>query len=157
MSDPLLYFAYGSNLSEAQMETRCPGSRVFQAGALPGFTLAFMGTRSHWGEGGTATVMRNGSGAAPGLLYHVTPGHVEALNRFEGFPTTYDHLPVEIHTADGTTHAAFTYQRQGDPPLNAPPPVYLAQIWRAYRRFQLDEGHLLAALEATLNGTGKQG
>jgi cation transport regulator ChaC len=157
MPEPLLYFAYGSNLSETQMESRCPGSEVFQAGALPGFKLAFIGERSHWGEGGTATVVADGDGAAPGVLYRVTPVHVEALNRWEGYPEAYGHLRVEVPAADGKTYPALTYQRLGTHPTNPPPMVYLAQIWRAYRRFGLDEAHLLAAVEESLNGTGNKG
>ena len=157
MSFPDLYFAFGSNLATAQMSERCPGSRVFQPGTLAGYRLAFMGKGSKWGAGGTATIeaaagasVDTPDNSVPGLLYRMTPEDVEALNGFENYPTTYNHLLIEVAGRDGVTHAAFTYQRRGDPP-NPPPMKYFHQIWRAYKAFGLDETALLKAVEASLN------
>ena len=186
MTLPDLYFAFGSNLGTEQMATRCPGSSVFLRGELAGYRLAFLGTRSKWGEGGTATIVAaHGNGAppatgaanapgntahrpvntakaagntanapeatVPGVLYRMTPADVEALNGFENFPTTYDHLLVEVAGEDGATYPAFTYQRTGAPPVNSPPMKYFHQIWRAYKDFGIDESALMEAVETCLN------
>ncbi len=52
-----LYFAYGSNLSEAQMRARCPGARPAGRAALHGYRLAFAGYSALWG-GAVATAWR---------------------------------------------------------------------------------------------------
>ncbi len=152
MTDTSLYFAYGSNMSVAQMEARCPGSQVFLPGSLPGYRLAFRGGKSHWGSGGTATVVADQGAVAHGVLFRLTPAHVEALNRFEAFPKIYGQIEIEVDGQDGARHAAFTYQKNGDAPPNPPPIKYLVQIWRAYRKFGLNEAVLLAAAEESLNG-----
>lgn len=157
MSFPDLYFAFGSNLDADQMSERCPGSHVFLPGTLASYRLAFIGKGSKWGAGGTATIeaaagasVHTPNNSVPGVLYRVTPQCVEALNGFENYPTTYDHLLIEVAGRDGGTHAAFTYQRTGDA-ANPPPMKYFHQIWRAYKAFGLDEGALLDAIEASLN------
>ena len=181
MTLPDLYFAFGSNLATGQMAARCPGSSVFLPGRLAGYRLAFIGTRSKWGNGGTATIetapdscvhtpdssvhtpdssvhtpentVNTPDNSVPGLLYRMTPGDVEALNRFENYPTTYDHLFIEVTGEDGATYPAFTYRRAGDP-ANPPPMKYFHQIWRAYKAFGLDDSALLAAVERSLNHGG---
>lgn len=149
------------------MATRCPGSSVFLRGNLAGYRLAFMGSGSKWGEGGTATIVaspgapgaggdaagsgENSGNRVPGLLYRMTPTDVEALNGFENYPITYDHLLVEIAGEDGANYSAFTYQRTGSPPVNPPPMKYFHQIWRAYKAFGIDESALMDAVETSLN------
>lgn len=157
MTLPDLYFAFGSNLAADQMAARCPGSSVFLPGALAGYRLAFIGIRSKWGDGGTATIeaapeiiVHTPDNSVPGLLYRMTPGDVEALNGFENYPTTYDHLLIEVAGEDGATYPAFTYQRAGGP-ANPPPMKYFHHIWRAYKAFGLDESALWAAVERSLN------
>jgi hypothetical protein len=150
MNLPDLYFAFGSNLSTDQMAGRCPGSRVFLPGVLAGYRLAFMGEGSKWGAGGTATIEAVPGKSVPGLLYRMTPEDVEALNGFENYPSTYGHLLIDVAGLDGGSHAAFTYQRAGDPP-NAPPMKYFHQIWRAYKAAGLPEAALLEAIEVSLN------
>ena len=164
MTLPDLYFAFGSNLAAGQMAARCPGSSVFMTGRLAGYRLAFIGNGSKWGDGGTATIeaapdssvnapdntVNTPDNSVPGLLYRMTPGDVEALNGFENYPTTYDHLLIEVAGEDGATYPAFTYQRAGGP-ANPPPMKYFHHIWRAYKAFGLDESALLAAVERSLN------
>ena len=158
MTLPDLYFAFGSNLATGQMAARCPGSSVFLRGDLAGYRLAFMGDGSKWGEGGTATIEAAAGGGAhtpdsglPEVLYRMTPADVEALNGFENYPTTYDHLLIEVTGEDGATYPAFTYHRVDGPPANPPPMKYFHHIWRAYKAFGLEEAALLDAVERSLN------
>lgn len=148
MSAPVCYFAFGSNLHTPQMAARCPDSAVLQPAMLTGYRLAFRGLSRRW-EGGVATIIAQPGARVPGLLYHLSPADVEALNGFEGFPHVYGHLPVQVTAQDGTRIAAYTYQRNDGGPR--PPSMrYFHQIWRAYKHFRLDEQHLLAAVEETL-------
>lgn len=145
-----LYFAYGSNLDAAQMARRCPGSSLFGSGTLAGYRLAFRGGGSHWGAGGTATVVEAPGAHVPGMLYRVTAADVKALDGFEAYPRIYRHLPIEVTGEDGALHAALTYQKNGSH-ANPPSMKYFHHIWRAYKDHGLDESALLAAVEDSLS------
>lgn len=41
MTNPFLYFAYGSNNSPARLRTRTPSAEPIEAARLPGFRLVF--------------------------------------------------------------------------------------------------------------------
>ena len=175
MTSPLLYFAYGSNLSRVQMAARCPDASVMMPGVLGGYRLAFSGKTTKWGEGGVATILaaaegdvpeggvagdgaqeggasegRVLEGGVPGLLYRMTPADVEALDRFEAVPRVYRRLEVEVAGEDGRSYPALTYQQIGSYP-NPPPMGYFLQIWRAYKEFALEERALVAAVAHSLN------
>ena len=49
-----LYFAYGSNMDDEQMNFRCPDAQVVEAVRLEGYCLAF---RSNGGGQGVATIL----------------------------------------------------------------------------------------------------
>ncbi len=80
-----LYFAYGSNLSKAQMQERCPASVPFEPYLLTQFRLEFVGESTlRWGPGGVATIIPSPVQVVPGALYRITPEDEEALDGFEG-------------------------------------------------------------------------
>ena len=58
----MLYFAYGSNLDEAQMRARCPGARRVARAVLPHHALHFGNWSERW-QGSVASVRRS-SGSA---------------------------------------------------------------------------------------------
>jgi len=146
-----IYFAFGSNLHPPQMAERCPASRVLQPGVLKGYRLAFSGYSTRW-EGGVATIVADPSREVQGLLYDLTEEDRRNLDRFEGFPTIYGRLRVNVVGRDGKLHSAMTYQKQSSD--TTPPSLsYFQQIWKAYRSLQLDEALLLQAVEDSLNGT----
>ena len=53
--NPVLYFAYGSNLDDAQMRDRCADARVVGRATLPNYALVFGGFSHRWG-GAVASV-----------------------------------------------------------------------------------------------------
>lgn len=152
MNDSNLYFAFGSNLHPPQMAERCPGSMVVQPACLEGYQLAFSGFSKRWG-GGVATIVATPGKQVHGVLYRLSAVDWEYLNRFEGFPTIYSHLPVEVLGADKRMHPAITYQKCDFAP-SAPSLTYFHQIWRAHKAFQLNETPLLEALENGLAAVG---
>lgn len=80
-----LYFAYGSNMSVAQMAQRCPGS-VFKG---PAILDSF---RWHINERGVANVLKSDDNhSVEGLLYTVTPKDESALDRNEGVSKGFYH------------------------------------------------------------------
>lgn len=72
-----LYFAYGSNLSPAQMQRRCPGARAVGVARLDGW-------RFHITVRGGANVVRRRGATTYGVVWRLTPRHIAELDRWEG-------------------------------------------------------------------------
>jgi len=66
----VLYFAYGSNLDDAQMRERCANARVLGRATLPNYALVFGGFSHRWG-GAVASVVRAKGACVEGLLYEL--------------------------------------------------------------------------------------
>ncbi|KAG8415034.1 hypothetical protein J3458_008918 [Metarhizium acridum] len=88
----ILYFAYGSNLSTAQMRQRCPHSTPVGLGYLEGWKWLI-------NERGYANVVRvsggGGGGGVYGLLYLLPPQDEERLDVCEGVPWAYEKMTCD--------------------------------------------------------------
>jgi len=135
-----LYFAYGSNLDEAQMRERCPGAAPLGVATLPNHELAFGGFSHRW-DGAVASVRRARGRQVQGLLYRLPPEDLGALDRFEGHPFSYERTTRMVLTADGRRRALVYLQPEETFEAWAPQPRYFAVLAREYARrgFGLDE------------------
>lgn len=137
------YFAYGSNLDEAQMQRRCPGARRLATAHLPSYRLAFVGQSKWWG-GSVATLFADASSRAPGLLYEITEAELLKLDRHEGAHRgAYKRVGVEVTSMERTLVEAFTYLHLTGTP-GSPSSRYLEVLRKAYAAHGFD----LAVLEA---------
>lgn len=84
----MLYFAYGSNVNNAQMELRCPGAKPVGSYFLPNHRLIFRGV---------ADIEYSTGHACYGVIWEITKKHRKALDGFEGYPWKYgrSYLPVQ--------------------------------------------------------------
>jgi len=87
----VLYFAYGSNLDEAQMRARCPTARREARATLRGHALAFGGFSHRW-NGAVASVRRARGAEVAGLLYTLDAEALRLLDRIEGYPFAYERV-----------------------------------------------------------------
>ncbi|MGH7700028.1 MAG: gamma-glutamylcyclotransferase family protein [Gemmatimonadales bacterium] len=71
------YFAYGSNMSRAQMAVRCPGAAVVDRAVLGGHRFVI-------NRRGVATVVPDAAAAVHGVLWTIGPEDERALDRYEG-------------------------------------------------------------------------
>lgn len=88
----ILYFAYGSNMSTAQMRQRCPYSTPIGLGFLPGWRWII-------NERGYANIVQQDSqtgGGVYGLLYLLPPRDEDALDIFEGVGYYYEKSKVDV-------------------------------------------------------------
>jgi cation transport regulator ChaC len=146
MMNTVLYFAYGSNLDEAQMHARCPGARRDTRATLPGHALAFGGFSHRWG-GAVASVVRERGRDVAGLLYAVPREEVALLDRFEGSPYAYERLLRIVVDERGRRRRAQLYvQHEADFVRWTPAPAYFAATHRAYLRLGFDRRSLLHAI-----------
>lgn len=141
----VLVFAYGSNLDEAQMRTRCPTARREARATLRGHTLTFGGFSHRW-NGAVASVRRVRGAEVAGLLYELDADALRLLDRFEGHPFAYERVIRYVVDEHGRRRRAQVYQQPEDgfEPWS-PGPAYLAVIARAYRRLGFDRRPLADA------------
>lgn len=98
-----LYFAYGSNMDVEQMKFRCPEATLKGPAILSDYKLT---------ERLFADIDESAGGAVSGLLWSITEKDLQALDRYEGFPTLYDRKVVTIrrpHTRGCTWYPALVY------------------------------------------------
>ena len=69
--EPLLYFAYGSNLLESEIETTAPDAEPYCTGFVPRYRFAF-GKHSTTRGCDAATIVRDETGIVWGYLYEVS-------------------------------------------------------------------------------------
>lgn len=145
----LRVFAFGSNLDESQMRSRCPSARLLGTATLPGHALAFAGYSASRG-GPVATVFACDGLEVPGALFSVTPGDLAVLDRYEGVPWMYERSFAWVLTASCQRRRAAIYRLQAEQlrlGLGAPDAAYLGQIVAAYRRLGISQEALEIALE----------
>ena len=85
----MLYFAYGSNLNHYQMKNiRCVGSKYLKTTFLKDYKLSFCHSNIE-NKFGYANVIKKKKSKVPGAIWEITKKHEEILDRYEGFPNTY--------------------------------------------------------------------
>jgi gamma-glutamylcyclotransferase len=141
--EPILYFAYGSNLDREQMRSRCPGGRFLGCACLPGYDLGFGGYSRTWASA-VATVALSPGARVLGGLYELEPEDLAALDDYEGHPTFYVRTSARISMSGHTARRAMVYRlhrhrtRPGKPSLH-----YLKRIAAAYDALGYDAAALL--------------
>lgn len=101
---PMLYFAYGSNMSPAQMAARCPGAQPVGAACLKDWRFLITSR-------GSANIApcRHGS-EVYGVVWNCRPHHVATLDAFEGVSwRNYLHRWVRLECMEGGPISALAY------------------------------------------------
>ena len=109
-----LHFAYGSNLSFAQMDSRCPDNTQMGIGTLHGYRWIISSR-------GYANVVKSDSDYVMGRIYKINKRDEDRLDKKEGFnsiPSCYDKETLPIIT-DGISCNCFVYV---DPVIQEGPP-----------------------------------
>lgn len=90
----MYYFAYGSNMSVAQMEKRKThfSSRVLAT--LSGYRLVFDKTNKDRADIGFANIVKDSSSVVHGCLYDID--YIESLDSKEGYPEHYNRIDVHV-------------------------------------------------------------
>lgn len=156
--DPMLYFAYGSNLDPDQLRERCPGHHVVGLAELRDHRVTFPRMSHGWG-GGVASVSVAHGESVWGVVVELSAADLDALDRCEGYRgpgdqhNVYDRetVPVRLVRADDGSfprrlHAWVYVARAANP---APPSRrYLDAILRGARHHRLPDEYI-AKLAAT--------
>lgn len=114
------YFAYGSNMNHGQMQQRCPSIPPIGKLRLEGFRLVF----NYY-----ADIIPEEKCSVHGGLWQITEACEKALDRYEGYPNSYDK-----HYQDDLMF----YRMVEDNPNSGPPAKeYLKTVIRGYCDFGL--------------------
>ena len=105
----VIVFAYGSNLDDQQMRSRCASARIEARAVLPNHALAFGGFSQRWG-GAVASVVPEPGARVEGLLYRITSPDLRALDRHEGFPFAYERISKLVTDERGRRRRAQVYR-----------------------------------------------
>ncbi len=140
-SQPRYYFAYGSNLDEAQMQRRCPGAKWVGRAELSWYRLRFDGASQNWSRAAVANILPSAERSVWGSLYEVTEHHLQLLDGFEHVPADYQRLITVVVSPELGRCEAVTYLR---PPqlLGRPTLDYLSAVLRGAIRHHLPMEYL---------------
>ncbi len=98
-----LYFAYGSNMDQTAMRTRCPRARVLGVAWLPHHRVVLMGN-------GYASVRPARDAEVHGVLYDLAPSDIAPLDRYEDVAGgLYVKATLSVIRAGGSTDRALVY------------------------------------------------
>ena len=140
---PSLYFAYGSNLSLAQMARRCPAARAMSRAVLHGYRLSFPRLGSNW-TGGVAGIEPDAIARVEGAVYRVTAACLRTLDAMEGVGSLrYQRVTVSVVMPDAQAMEAATYVATPEPggPFE-PSAQYVRVIMQGAREHGLSACHV---------------
>lgn len=141
----MFYFAYGSNLSEAQMRTRCPSAVVVGRAWLPNHRLVFKGWSGGWG-GAVASIEPAEGCQVEGAVYEIRDeDDVLWLDYHEGCPTVYRAERVRVRMDKHQRLRCWTYVKVAGEE-GWPSTRYARQIADGLKA----HGHTVATLAAAL-------
>lgn len=151
-----LYFAFGSNLNEADLAEWCksrgepfPLLRPVTRGYLPDFEPVF-DYFSRARRGGALNIRPRIGRAVPGGLYEVAKGGWEVLERKEGVPDNYEPRTVTVLTEDGRALRARTFEvasASKEPGFVPPAAEYSEAVRSGLQSWGLAAGGLEAAAQ----------
>ena len=138
----MIYFAYGSNMSVAQMAARCPNARLLGTGTLPGVRLAFYRHATVEATGDTAD-------SVPLAVWELDAQDEANLDAYEDYPAYYTKETWTAHMADGTPVEGMLYRMVRLERI-PPDPAYVDVICSAYQDLGFSDqvAHVLAAAGA---------
>ena len=142
------YIAYGSNLNIGQMRMRCPGARIIGTSVIPNYELLFKGSKS----GAYLTIEPREGASVPVAVWETTKADEAALDRYEGFPTFYYKVEMElpivgIRTGKIRQRKVYVYIMHEDRHIGIPSRHYVETCLEGYRAFEFDEDILMKAIE----------
>lgn len=128
-----LYFAYGANLDQIAMSSRCPGARPLGPARLEAHQFFVMAE-------GYASVRPAGDTTVHGLLWRIENVHLPALDEYEEVASgLYDRATVDVVGAAGRVPALIYLGRSRAE--GVPRPGYQETVVAAARACGLPSGY----------------
>lgn len=103
-------FAYGSNMNFARMKARCHGSRFICRASLKSFKFVYDGASKRGGAVGN--IVGSNEDEVWGGLFEITDEDLRALDKYEGYPDSYDRKEYRVQDDTGNSFVAIAYLRK---------------------------------------------
>ena len=152
VDDEVYCIAYGSNLDEGQMKSRCPVAEVYGTSIIRGYRLLF----KHSLTGAYATIEQDANCEVPVVIYRITREDESRLDKCEGFPRYYRKkeffLPVWCLNGKRRKYRqiCFAYIMHESRELGMPSEKYFHKIENAYGRWGFDFEVLFKGLDDSI-------
>lgn len=106
--EPVVYFAYGSSMSTAQLRERMPSCKALGIATLPGHALHFH-KRSADKSGKCNAFASGNDSSVIGVLFSFDPAERTKLDEAEGVGRGYEHATVTVINDKGRRRKVLTY------------------------------------------------
>jgi len=106
--EPVVYFAYGSNMSTARLRKRMPSCKPLGIATLPGYALRFH-KRSTDKSGKCNALASRNDNSVIGVLFSFDPAERAKLDEAEGVGSGYEHSMVTVINEKGRRRKVLTY------------------------------------------------
>lgn len=133
--DRYLYFAYGSNMDENQMQERCPGAVKVGIDTVEGMRFVL-------DSAGVASVVPHIGSRVTGVIWLVTKRHGKTLDRYEGVASGCYRLETIYVTIDGARYHAYVYLSNRDTTKPGHRDGYMAKIINAAKHHGFSESYI---------------
>lgn len=110
---PVVYFAYGSNMSTARLRERMPSCKPLGIATLPSHSLRFH-KRSVDNSGKCNAFASGNDDSVIGVLFSFDPAERAKLDKAEGFGSGYEHAMVAVINDKGRRRKVLTYLASSD-------------------------------------------
>lgn len=137
----MLYLAYGSNMDEDIMKSRCPGAKFIGTGILQNYRLMFKGEEPN----SYATIEDWQGYSVPYVLWKITDDDEKELDRFENFPYQYKKQAMALEFDDDECLVMY-YAKSDEESVGQPMTHYIDVLGNAYDKYKFDKNILEEAL-----------
>ena len=135
------YFAYGSNMDQDQMKSRCPDSKFLTVVYLENYKFVYDGYSKTW-KGSAANIVPENGSIVWGVLYSISENDEKNLDEKEGYrKNIYNKKEVIVKDKDGNSYKALAYLR---PPKQKgkPSDAYEKKIVDAAKKLNFPEQYI---------------
>ena len=129
-----LHFAYGSNMSRALMQSRCPTAQALGTAKLPGWRFVIT-------PDGVGSIAPRSDAVVWGVLWQLTPRDLAAVNAYESLDSgLYVRRLLPVRLGKGRMAAlVYVARREGE---GIPRPGYIGLVVDAARDWSLPEAYI---------------
>jgi len=107
----MYYFAYGSNMNFAEMKKRAQDSKYLKRVKLEGYKIIYDGYSLNR-KGAVANIIKNMGSTVWGALFEVDDECLQSLDRYEGYPKSYQRKSLAVQDDQGNKYSAIVYLRK---------------------------------------------
>ena len=144
--------AYGSNLVENRMETRCPSAVPVGTSVICGYRMLFKQSMT----GAYATIEQDANRTVPCIAFKISEYDEALLDKYEGYPKYYYKRKFDLKILFNSgkkskePRRCVAYILHEERNLGEPPKDYVGLLINAYRHWGYDERLIWTALKDSI-------